>query len=118
METPDALSDSAAGLDAAPSEGGEIAGEAALVPSLPPLDQQECLNLNPRLGRLAVELDVAIPIREFRVRDLLALEPGRVVKTEWQQGEDMPLAARGTQLAWSEFEVINSRLAVRVTRLA
>jgi len=30
----------------------------------------------------------------------------------------MPLAARDTQLAWTEFEVVESKLAVRITRLA
>jgi hypothetical protein len=30
----------------------------------------------------------------------------------------MPLAAGEVQLAWSEFEVVDTQLAVRVTRLA
>jgi flagellar motor switch protein FliN/FliY len=92
-------------------------GEAALVPSVYPSLQHDTLQLDPRLARLAVELDVSIPAREFRVRNLLALEPGQVIRTQWQQGEDMPLAARGAHLAWSEFEVIDSRLAVRIARL-
>jgi hypothetical protein len=29
----------------------------------------------------------------------------------------MPLAAGDVQLAWSEFEVINTQMAVRLTRL-
>jgi hypothetical protein len=33
------------------------------------------------------------------------------------EGEDMPLGARGTQLAWTEFEVVDQKLAVRITRL-
>ncbi len=82
------------------------------------VDQQEAIQLNPRLARLAVELDVAIPVHDFRVRNLLVLEPGQVIETQWQQGEDMPLSAAGAQLAWSEFEVIDSQLAVRITRLA
>jgi flagellar motor switch protein FliN/FliY len=69
------------------------------------------------MARLPVELDVAVPVREFRVRDLLALELGQVIETEWVHGEDMPLAAGDVQLAWSEFEVVDSQLAVRVTRL-
>lgn len=103
---------------AAPTTGQEIPGEAALVPSSHVRDQQDGLQLGQRLARLAVELDVAIPVRDFRVRNLLGLEPGQVIETQWQQGEDLPLAGRGAQLAWSEFEVIDSRLAVRVTRLA
>jgi flagellar motor switch protein FliN/FliY len=74
--------------------------------------------LSPIVGRLPVELEVAVPVREFRVRDLLSLERGSVIETQWKHGEDLPLAAGEIQLAWSEFEVIETRLAVRVTRLA
>jgi hypothetical protein len=41
-----------------------------------------------------------------------------LVATRWANGEDLPLAAGNVQLAWTEFEVIETRLAVRVTRLA
>lgn len=69
------------------------------------------------VARLPVELDVAVPVAEFRVRHLLALEPGTVIESRWSYGEDVPLAAGEVQLAWSEFEVIDSQLAVRITRL-
>jgi flagellar motor switch/type III secretory pathway protein FliN len=71
-----------------------------------------------QIGRLPVELDVSIPLRDFRVRDLLSLEPGRLIKSEWSSGVDLPLAAGAVQLAWSEFEVIETELVVRLTRLA
>jgi len=118
MEAPTPLPGPSVALSAAPSTGVEIHGESALVPSLHASDQQEGLQLGPSLARLPVELDVAIPVRDFRVRNLLVIEPGQVIETQWQQGEDLPLAGRGAQLAWSEFEVIDSRLAVRITRLA
>jgi flagellar motor switch protein FliM len=73
---------------------------------------------NPMIGRLPVELDVAVPVREFRVRNLLSLEKGVVIESRWGQGEDLPLSAGAVQLAWSEFEVIDTLLAVRVTRVA
>jgi flagellar motor switch/type III secretory pathway protein FliN len=76
------------------------------------------LKLTAPVARLPVELDVAVPVRDFRVRNLLALEPGQVIETRWAHGEDMPLAAGNVQLAWSEFEVVDTQLAVRVTRLA
>ena len=69
------------------------------------------------MARLPVELDVTVPVRGFRVRNLLALEPGQVIETHGAHGEDMPLGAGDVQLAWSEFEVVDTRLAVRVTRL-
>jgi flagellar motor switch/type III secretory pathway protein FliN len=56
-------------------------------------------------------------VRDFRVRHLLALEPGHVIESLWQHGDDVPLTAGEVQLAWSEFEVIDDQLAVRVTRL-
>lgn len=70
------------------------------------------------ITQLPVELGVSIPVREFRVRHLLALAPGQVIETRWSHGDDLPLAAGDVQLAWSEFEVVETRLAVRVTRLA
>jgi flagellar motor switch protein FliN/FliY len=96
----------------------ELAAEQALVPS--PLEPEEgdFIQLNGALARLPVQLDVMVPVREFRVRNLLALEPGQVVETEWGHGEDMPLSSGKVQLAWSEFEVVDTQLAVRVTRLA
>ena len=59
-----------------------------------------------------------MPVRDFRVRNLLALEPNLVIETQWGHAEDVPLSAGNVQLAWSEFEVVETRLAVRVTRLA
>lgn len=76
------------------------------------------LVLSPAVSRLPVQLDVRIPVREFRVRHLLSLDPGQVVETDWANGEDMPLASGKVQLAWSEFEVVDTQLAVRVTRLS
>ena len=65
-----------------------------------------------------MELDVAVPVREFRVRDLLALKPGNLIESRWGNGEDVPLASGNVQLARSEFEVIDAQLAARITRLA
>jgi flagellar motor switch protein FliN/FliY len=81
------------------------------------LDGEGALQINPLISRLPVEVDVSVPIRKFRVRNLLALAVGGVISSQWGQGEDMPLAARGAQLAWTEFEVIDQKLAVRVIRL-
>jgi flagellar motor switch protein FliN len=67
--------------------------------------------------QLPVELDVTVPVRGFRVRNLLALEPGQVIESRWGYSEDVPLGSVDVQLAWSEFEVVDTRLAVRITRL-
>jgi flagellar motor switch/type III secretory pathway protein FliN len=107
-----------------PAGAGQAAGKApvqapgqALVP-VPRTAEERDPRFGPQVLRLPVEVDVAVPIRGFRVRHLLALEPGQVVESPWNSGNDLPVAARGVTLAWSEFEVVESRLAVRVTRVA
>jgi len=97
-----------------------VAGQGtALVPSpQKPGDVESEPGFGPLVARLPVELDVAVPVREFRVRNLLALEPGTVIESRWNHGNDLPLAAGDVTLAWTEFEVIETQLGVRVTRLA
>ena len=95
------------------------AGGQALVPVAPrEREQVEASVFSLSVALLPVELDVAVPVRDFRVRNLLALEAGQLMESQWGHGEDVPLAAGEVQLAWSEFEVVESQLAVRVTRLA
>jgi flagellar motor switch protein FliM len=102
-------------LDA--SGNPELVDEQVLVPSSQ-VAGEGALVLSSTIARLPVELDVAVPVRGFRVRHLLTLDPGQVIETNWVHGEDMPLCAGEVQLAWSEFEVVDTQLAVRVTRLA
>jgi flagellar motor switch/type III secretory pathway protein FliN len=97
--------------------------QAQISQALTTLGQNEpqsipALSLGRTLALLPVELDVAVPVRDFRVRNLLALDRGQVIETQWGQGEDVPLASGEVQLAWSEFEVAESQLGVRLTRLA
>lgn len=91
------------------SEGGE--GHAS--PDFAPRHFPE----NSPLATLLMQLDVTIPIPSFRVRDLLALDKGSVLESQWPHTEDVPVWCGGSQLVWSEFEVIDQKLAVRVTRL-
>jgi flagellar motor switch/type III secretory pathway protein FliN len=98
-------------------ESVETSSEEALVPQVRLASPLEHAAMHQEFAALPVELDVAIPVRSFKVRNLLALEPGSVIETQWSNGEDMPLSAGAVQLAWSEFEVVDDQLAVRVTRL-
>jgi flagellar motor switch/type III secretory pathway protein FliN len=103
-----------------PSQSGPVAVAAvenALLPLPPEAPTVPPLQLSRSMVKLPVELDVSVAVREFRVRNLLALAPGQVIETEWGHGQDVPLASGDVQLAWSEFEVVDSQLAVRVTRL-
>jgi flagellar motor switch protein FliM len=112
---------------AQPQPGGDSPNHAAdaaapnsahgLVPSAQPLAEDSRAEHSSPVSRLPVEVGVTVPVRDFRVRDLLALEPGRLIESQWGNGEDLPLSSGEVQLAWSEFEVIDTQLAVRVTRL-
>jgi flagellar motor switch protein FliM len=97
--------------------GTEAPGGNALIPPQE-RDDGDAISLSLPVSRLPVELEVSVPVREFRVRHLLSLGSGQVIETLWAQDEDMPLSCGEVQLAWSEFEVMDSHLAVRLTRLA
>jgi len=99
-------------LATSPAEPG-----GAQAPVERPGEEEDTELLKGPVSRLPVELDVTVPLPEFRLRDLLALEPGQVIESKWGYGDDVPLAAGEVQLAWSEFEVIDNQLAVRITRL-
>jgi flagellar motor switch protein FliM len=71
----------------------------------------------PAVEWLPMQLSVALPIPRFRVRDLLALDPGQTITTEWPNGDDLPLSIEDVQLAWIEMEAVDQDMAVRITRL-
>jgi flagellar motor switch protein FliN/FliY len=71
-----------------------------------------------RVEALPCLLAVEIPVPGFTVSDLVHLEPGRIIATRWTVGQDVPLRINGELIAWSEFEVAQDHLAVRLTELA
>ncbi|MDR3742519.1 MAG: FliM/FliN family flagellar motor C-terminal domain-containing protein [Terracidiphilus sp.] len=93
-----------------------VPNDALVAADLPPVGGR--LLLSSAVARLPVELDVGIPVRGFRVRELINIAIGTVISTEWVNGDDLPLQAGKVQLAWAEFEVVDTQLAVRITRLA
>lgn len=97
----------------------ETAGTQALVPAPELRDEQvrEALPFRAAINRMPVEVDVVVPVVGFRVRNVLALVPGQVIESQWSPSDDVPLTAGEVRLAWTEFEVIEERLAVRITRL-
>ena len=103
-------------IETAPAPAGEVP-EEALVCAPQNADAGETIPLNAQAMRLPVELEVAIPLRDFRVRNLLALRSGALVESHWMHGDDVPIGSGDVQLAWSEFEVVDTQLAVRLTRL-
>lgn len=97
---------------------GLTAGVQSLVPFAHQPEEEDFLQLSGPLARMPIDLGVSVPVNEFRVRGLLALQPGQVIESQWTHGEDVPLASGKVQLAWTEFEVVDAQLAVRITRLA
>ncbi len=71
-----------------------------------------------RIEALPCLLTIEISVPGFTVADLVHLERGRIIATRWTVGQDVPLRVNGELIAWSEFEVVQNRLAVRLTELA
>ena len=86
--------------------------------ALPDMSQAEAHPHWPVLARVPLLLVVRVPVPRFTVRDLLALEAGQVLGTTWAPADDVPMCLRNVQVGWCEFEVVEAKLAVRLTRLA
>jgi len=59
-----------------------------------------------------------IPVPRFTVGDLLNLRTGAVVQTASPVANDVPLRVNQTLVGWGRFEVVDDRLALRITELA
>jgi flagellar motor switch/type III secretory pathway protein FliN len=105
------LKPTAAEAVTAPAADSSLAPTPAFA-DRPPIDQWV------RVGPLPCLLTVEIPVPGFTVGDLVRLERGRIIATHWTVGQDVPLRVNGELIAWSEFEVLQSFLAVRLTELA
>ncbi|MGD0791104.1 MAG: FliM/FliN family flagellar motor C-terminal domain-containing protein [Terriglobales bacterium] len=71
-----------------------------------------------RVAPLPCLVTIEISVPGFTVADLVHLERGRIIASRWTVGQDVPLRINGELIAWSEFEVVQNRLAVRLTELA
>jgi flagellar motor switch protein FliN/FliY len=69
------------------------------------------------LAQLRVTMRAGVALDRFRVRDLLAMKEGQVFESLSPATEDVPVRVGQTQLGWSEFEVLEQRMALRLTRL-
>lgn len=67
---------------------------------------------------LPCELTLDLPVSRFTIADLLRLDPGAVLETQWANGNDVPVRINEELIAWAEFEVVGNRLAVRLTEWA
>jgi flagellar motor switch protein FliN len=71
-----------------------------------------------RVEALPCLLSIEIPVPGFTVADFVTLQKGGLVDTRWTVGQDVPLHINGELVAWSEFEIVNNHIAVRLTELA
>ena len=69
------------------------------------------------LAQLRVTLRVGVALNRFKVKDLLGLQAGQVFESLSPSTDDVPLKIGQVQLGWSEFEVLEQRMALRLTRL-
>jgi flagellar motor switch/type III secretory pathway protein FliN len=93
----------------------ELAGMASASPWMTHIEEHPSWEI---LSQLKVSLRAAVALNRFRVRDLLALKEGQVFESLSPNSEDVVVMVGQMQLGWSEFEVMEQRLAVRLTRLA
>lgn len=70
-----------------------------------------------KLCQLDLMLAVEIPLIRFKVQDLLRLSEGQVFESAFSDTEDVPLRVGDVQLGWTEFEVVDQKIALRLTRL-
>jgi flagellar motor switch protein FliN/FliY len=66
---------------------------------------------------LPCHLQVELAVPGFTIRDLLSLEVDSIVDTQRREGAHVPVKANGIMVAWAEFDVMEDRLAVRLTEI-
>jgi len=66
---------------------------------------------------LPCQLYVALEVPRFTVRDLLSLSVNSLVDTRRREGAHVPVLVNGVMVGWAEFDVIDGRLAVRMTEM-
>lgn len=96
----------AAGLDA-----------VKMVPALPWMPRIEEHPAWNTLAQLRVTLRVGVALNHFKVQDLLSLKEGQVFESISPDTDDVPLMVGQVQLGWSEFEILEQRMSLRLTRL-
>ena len=74
-------------------------------------------DLWPEALELNCQLSVALEVPHFTIRDLLALSVNSLVDTRRREGAHVPVVVNGVMVGWAEFDVIDGRLAVRMTEM-
>jgi flagellar motor switch protein FliN/FliY len=74
-------------------------------------------DLWPEALELPCELCVALEVPQFTIRDLLSLGINSLVTTRRREGAHVPVLVNDVMVGWAEFDVIDGRLAVRMTEM-
>jgi len=83
-----------------------------------PAAAESSSNLSDQLDSLPwlpCTLSVEVPVVRFTIGDLLGMKQGTIVETSCHHTSDLPLRVNQLLIAWTEFEVVGDRLAVRIT---
>jgi flagellar motor switch protein FliM len=94
--------------------GLDMTGRAPMQPWMLRIEEHPSWQI---LAQLRVTLRAGVALHRFRVRDLLGLREGQILESLAPATEDVPLKVGQVQLGWSEFEVLEQRMALRLTRL-
>ena len=92
-----------------------LSDEPAAMPSMANIEEHAAWSV---LSQLPVTMAAAIALSNFKVKDLLGLALGQVFESVSPDTEDVPLKVGDVQLGWTEFEVVEQKIALRLTRLA
>ncbi len=72
----------------------------------------------PVLSQIPERVIAYIPLPRFTVRQLLELQTGSVIRSASLTSDLVPMKIGLVRLVWGEFEMIDHKLALRVTKLA
>lgn len=71
----------------------------------------------PQVAGLPCMLSVELPVAVFKVRDLLMLDVETVVDSGRPATSKVPVCVNGARVGWAEFDVLRTRLAIRISEL-
>jgi flagellar motor switch/type III secretory pathway protein FliN len=100
--------------DSGKAPGLDVAKLTPVLPWMPRIEEHPAWE---RLAQLRVTLRVGVRLNHFKVRQLLSLKEGQVFESLSPDTEDVPLMIGQIQVGWSEFEILEQRMALRLTRL-
>jgi flagellar motor switch protein FliN/FliY len=69
------------------------------------------------LAQLRTSIRAGVALTGFTVRHLLAMKEGQVFESLSPVTEDVPVKIGQVQVGWSEFEVLEHTVSLRLTRL-